>query len=433
MFSTARVLFAGDDPCIQTIHRLLELGGHSVSRSADVAEAARRIGAGEADVVVMAGGAVGSLEQLVEAQGDGAPPSFVAVAAALSHVQLRATLGGSVCDVVDPSWDERTILVAIERAARDGRLRREMAMLRARVGDAAQHALVGRSAAIARVRELIGRAAASRAPVLISGEAGTGKDVVARLVHDLSERAARPLITVRCAGTDTDALERELFGRAAGERGRARAGVLEEAHGGTLVLDDALALPADLRARLARASGSRTAPRVGATESIPVDARLVLIARTRALASSAQSTEDLLDRFNAMIIDVPPLRERRSDIPQLVQHFRQRLAVEQGRALPPLAADELLPLLGREWTGNVRELEQWVDRRALVAKADAPRENAEAPDIDPQATPVTLAELERRYILRVLALESGHQSRTAARLGIDRRTLYRKLKQYRSE
>ena len=433
MFSTARVLFAGDDPCIQTIHRLLELGGHSVSRSADVAEAARRIGAGEADVVVMAGGAVGSLEQLVEAQGDGAPPSFVAVAAALSHVQLRATLGGSVCDVVDPSWDERTILVAIERAARDGRLRREMAMLRARVGDAAQHALVGRSAAIARVRELIGRAAASRAPVLISGEAGTGKDVVARLVHDLSERAARPLITVRCAGTDTDALERELFGRAAGERGRARAGVLEEAHGGTLVLDDALALPADLRARLARASGSRTAPRVGATESIPVDARLVLIARTRALASSAQSTEDLLDRFNAMIIDVPPLRERRSDIPQLVQHFRQRLAVEQGRALPPLAADELLPLLGREWTGNVRELEQWVDRRALVAKADAPRENAEAPEIDPQATPVTLAELERRYILRVLALESGHQSRTAARLGIDRRTLYRKLKQYRSE
>ena len=433
MFSTARVLFAGDDPSFQTIHRLLELGGHSVSRSADVAEAARRIGAGEADVVVMAGGAVGSLEQLVEAQGDGAPPSFVAVAAALSHVQLRATLGGSVCDVVDPSWDERTILVAIERAARDGRLRREMAMLRARVGDAAQHALVGRSAAIARVRELIGRAAASRAPVLISGEAGTGKDVVARLVHDLSERAARPLITVRCAGTDTDALERELFGRAAGERGRARAGVLEEAHGGTLVLDDALALPADLRARLARASGSRTAPRVGATESIPVDARLVLIARTRALASSAQSTEDLLDRFNAMIIDVPPLRERRSDIPQLVQHFRQRLAVEQGRALPPLAADELLPLLGREWTGNVRELEQWVDRRALVAKADAPRENAEAPDIDPQATPVTLAELERRYILRVLALESGHQSRTAARLGIDRRTLYRKLKQYRSE
>ena len=165
-----------------------------------------------------------------------------------------------------------------------------------------------------------------------------------------------------------------------------------------------------------------------------MDARLVLVARKSGAESDAATIEDLFARFSAIVIDVPPLRERRSDIPQLVQHFRQRLAAEHGLELPPLSSDEMLPLLGREWTGNVRELEHWVERHALAARAERPRAEAGAlPGVDLGSSQVTLEQLERAYIMHVLALESGHQSRAAMRLGIDRRTLYRKLKQYRSE
>jgi DNA-binding NtrC family response regulator len=270
--------------------------------------------------------------------------------------------------------------------------------------------------------------------VLITGEPGTGKDVVAQLVHDLSDRASRPVVTVRCGGADPDALELELFGRVAGEGVRARAGLLEEARGGTIVLDDASALSGAMRGQLARMSATRATHRVGGSEPLRVDVRLVLTARSVAGDAEAGVIEDLLRRFNALVIEVPPLRERRSDIPQLVQHFRQRLATEQGLDLAPLPPDEMLPLLGREWSGNVRELEHFVERAALAARSDVPREvSSDGLALELGTSQATLEQLERAYILHVLELESGHQSRTAVRLGIDRRTLYRKLKQYRDE
>ena len=435
MHSIARVLVAGrDEPNLNTVHRLLESAGHAVSRTECPEDVVRRVGAGEADVVLLADDALAGLDRLIQAHGADASTSFVALSGTLSSSQASAALRAGVSDVVDPASTEPTLLAAVERAAREGQLRRELAILRARVSDAAQRALIGRSPAMVRVREIVGRAAASCAPVLVTGERGTGKDVVARLVHDLSERAARPLVTVRCAGADADALERELFGRAASDGARARAGLLEEARGGTIVLDDAHALSGALRAQLARVSATRTSRRVGGQEPIPVDVRLVLVARTSGAPADAASIEDLLARFNAIVVDVPPLRERRSDIPLLVQHFRQRLAEERGLELQPLSPDEMLPLPGREWTGNVRELEHWVERHALGARDEQPRaEPGALPGVDLRSSQATLEQLERAYIMHVLALESGHQSRTAQRLGIDRRTLYRKLKQYRSE
>jgi DNA-binding NtrC family response regulator len=242
------------------------------------------------------------------------------------------------------------------------------------------------------------------------------------------------MTTVRCAGADAASLEAELFGCVASEGRRARAGLLEQVRGGTLVLDDALTLPSGLRAVIASASVSRSTRRVGACEPQPVDVRLVLTARAPASDAQSGPVNELISRFGAMIIVVPPLRERRSDIPQLVQHFRQRLAEEQGRELPALASGEMLPLLGNEWPGNVRELEHWVERSALAAHVEHPRSHPTAlGEVDLGASQLTLEQLERAYILHVLAQEAGHQSRTSARLGIDRRTLYRKLKQYRDE
>jgi len=433
MLTMARVLVAGgDEPSLQTLQQLLESAGHRVSRAGAAEDAAKRIGAGEIDVVVIAQDALPMLERLVDAQCGSAPTSFVALGA-MSAAQTRDVLRAGVSDVVDPASSEHAMIVAVERAAREGELKRELAMLRARVGDAVRLALVGRSAAIGRVRELVGRAAASRAPVLITGESGVGKDVVARLVHDVSERASRPLVTVHCAVGNVAALEHELLGRAGVDGGRAHAGLLEETRGGTIVLDDAAALPAALQARLVRASAAHSAHRIGGSESVPVDARLVLTLRTDGTEADARAIDELRSRFNATVIDVPPLRDRRSDIPQLVQHFRQRQAAEHGLEVAPLSPDEMLPLLGRDWVGNVRELEHWVERNSLAARVEQPRTNAGAlPGVDLGASQVTLEQLERAYIFHVLGLESGHQSRTALRLGIDRRTLYRKLKQYRS-
>jgi len=432
MFATARVLLAGGEEAeLGRLRQTLESAGHAVSHAATLEDAMRRVLAEDFDVVVLAHGLERSLERLASARcGESAA---IVVMTQHSTVEcMRDVLRQGASDVVEACAEEYVLLAAVERAARDGQLRRELSMLRARMGDASQQALVGRSGGMARVRELIGRAAGSRVPVVIAGEAGTGKDVVARLVHDLSERASRPFTTVRCGETDHESLARELFGTTEG--GTSRAGLLERMHGGTVVIEDASSLSPALRARLSSVALTRLTQRLGSEDSVPVDVRIILVVRTGAGAESAANVVDaLLDAFNAMLIDVPPLRERRSDVPQLVHHFRRRLAAEQGNEPRPMSADDMLPLLGHEWTGNVRELEHWVERAALATRAAHPQGGAHLAGIEFGDAQATLEQLERAYILHVLAREGGHQSRTAERLGIDRRTLYRKLKQYRLE
>ena len=344
----------------------------------------------------------------------------------LAHEAMRA----GACDVVERTAGADVLLAAIERAAANGRNRRELAVLRARVGDEARRALVGQSPAMSLVRELVGRAAGSRRMVLVTGEAGTGKSTVARLVHELSDRAARPFVVARCEGVDAASLESELFGES-------REGLLETARGGTLVLDEAGTLPRALWTRVSAAIGERAVHRDDLSNGTAVDVRLVLTVRTSEHEGGPQSGA-LLDDRQMLPISLPPLRERRRDIPLLVQHFRERAA--QGRGTPSaIGAETMTPLLAHQWPGNVRELEHWVERIGLAAngkEGTAPRRavvgpGAEFASIDEAR--LTLDALERRYILHVLAQESGHQSRAADRLGIDRRTLYRKLKEYRDD
>ena len=456
MFTIARVLLAGgEEEGLRELRQALESAGHTVSHAATLEDAMKRVLANDFEVLVLTDGVEKSLGRLVSARC-GESAAIVAMMQRPTVDAVRDALRQGASDVVDASAEPYLLLAAVERAARDGQLRRELSMLRARLGEASQHALIGRSAAMAHVRELIGRAAGSRMPVVIAGEAGTGKDVVARLVHDLSERASRPYAMVRCSEVDQESLARELFGTTDG--GSSRAGLLERVRGGTVVLEDASSLSHALRAQLSRVGVTRLTQRVGGTDSLPADVRLILVVRRgavevqiprgqpvtiprlatarseSALARNDNSAvEELVNTFNAMLIDVPALRERRSDIPQLVHHFRRRLAQEQGADLRPMSADDMLPLLGREWTGNVRELEHWVERATLASRAEQAQSGAQLAGIEFGEAPATLEQLERAYILHVLAREGGHQSRTAERLGIDRRTLYRKLKQYRLE
>jgi two-component system nitrogen regulation response regulator NtrX len=355
---------------------------------------------------------------------------LLVVTSAFVHSRARDAVRHGARDVVARDAGGEAVLEAAERAAQDGRNRRELAALRARLGAEAGNALVGASPPMMMVRELIGRAAASHRTVLVTGEAGSGKSTVARLVHDLSERAARPFVTARCDTPGADDLEAELFGRA-------REGLLERARGGTFVLEEAGMLSRALYGRIAAMLTDRVVHGVGGARR-PVDVRLVLTMRT-APDEAAIDARDLLGDRNVLPIALPPLRERRRDIPLLVHHFRQQLA-PVGSVPAPLGPETVTPLLAHEWPGNVRELEHWVARIALAERATPPEGGSAHPVTAPgaefaafDAERLTLDALERRYIVHVLAQERGHQSRAADRLGIDRRTLYRKLKEYRDD
>lgn len=434
--SRVLVVDAGGPDAI-TRRQLLGTGGHETSQASSTDDALRELQRTGADVVLLDLDVTG-LHGLTSLAANSEGAQVVLLSGRDGMAQARDGLRLGAFDVVEREAGVDALLFAVDRAAREGIMRRELALLRARVGEAAQAALIGKSPAMDRVRELVGRAAATRMTLLVTGEAGTGKDIVARLVHDLSDRAARPYVSVRCGGVPADALEAELFGSNPDGDGPVRRGLFEEARGGTLVLEEVTEIPAALRARLARVLAERAVRRVGdGREVVPVDVRLVLVAREAVDASPVFTSDALLGRSHVLPIALPPLRERRSDIPQLVQHFRARLGRETGEALAPLAAEVVMPLLGQQWPGNVRELEHWVERVAYAPAGERVSGGAgvrSAPASDLAALDdarYTLEELERRYILHVLDQEEGHQSRAADRLGIDRRTLYRKLKHYR--
>jgi DNA-binding NtrC family response regulator len=429
MHSATRVLVIdADNARIPSLLELLAAAGYEGHHATCVESATEHLARAGTDVVLLSfdAGGLGALTRIAAA----APHAEVVLQSCASReIEAREGLRLGASDVT--VWERGTdvLLFALERAARDGRRRQELALLRARASEQAAGSLVGRSAPMLALRELVGRAAASRMTVLVTGEPGTGKDVVARLVHDLSDRAGRPFVALRCHQMQADAVEAELFG------GK-REGLLERVRGGTLVIDEARSMPRALRERLALVLADRLVDRGSPGSGAPVDVRLILTARTPA-DSRAPESHELLGEWNFVPISLPALRDRRSDIPLLVKHFRDRIARDTGTSLAALAPEEITPLLGHQWPGNVRELEHWVERMVYAAagheaaKATSTVPGSEFAQLD--TARLSLDALERKYILHVLAQEQGHQSRTAERLGIDRRTLYRKLKEYRDE
>jgi two-component system response regulator HydG len=427
---TRVLLVDGDGASATALLQLLGPAGYETSHAATLDAGVELLSRWGADVLLHSLD-TGGLAGVARLAGAAPEAELVLLAGAGQLPMAREGLRLGACDIVERARDLDSFLFALERASREGRLRREVATLRARVQAAAPESLVGRSASMMQVHELVGRAAASRVPVLVTGEAGTGKDVVARLVHDLSDRAGRPFLTVRCQGADPATLEMELFGRG-------RSGLFEAARGGTLVLDEVFSTAPQLRARIVAVMTDRVVIRDGADAPVPIDARVVLTAHTDASGPPLGGLDLVLGDHPFLSIALPPLRERRSDIPLLVRHFRGRAAGDTDVALPALAAETMSSLMGHQWPGNVRELEHWVERIAYAASGESPATatsrvgpGGELAHLD--AAHLTLEALERKYILHVLSQERGHQSRAAERLGIDRRTLYRKLKEYRDE
>jgi two-component system response regulator HydG len=294
-----------------------------------------------------------------------------------------------------------------------------------------------------RVLEMVARVAPSDATVLVQGESGTGKELIAKAIHHASPRADGPFVAVNCGALPEALLESELFGHVKGAFTgaiAAKRGLFEEAQGGTLFLDEIGEMPPSLQVKLLRALQEREIRRVGGTQAIGVDVRIVA-ATNRDLAQLVRDgrfRDDLYYRLNVVLVALPPLRERREDVPLLAAHFLARAAERRGRPLRLSAATEER-LAAYPWPGNVRELENALERASILAAGDTIAPGDLPPHIASGAGPGpvpalpaqrNLAEVERAHILQTLERCGWNHSRAADALGIGRTTLWRKLKEY---
>ena len=357
-----------------------------------------------------------------------------------------ATLRAGAFDFLQKPFQGEELGFAVERAAHHRQLREEVRRLRAEsagpVGE-----LLGESAAMRELHELLGRVAPGDATVLITGESGTGKELAARARHTQSRRSEGPFVALNCAAVPEGLLESELFGHARGaftDAKVARRGLFLEASGGTLFLDEIGDMPLGMQAKLLRALEERRVRPVGGNAEVPFDARIVAATHRdlETAVSERRFREDLYYRIHVVHIEMPPLRQRGSDVLLLAHTILARLAARQGkevRGLSPAVAERFLAY---DWPGNIRELQNCLERAVALARLDL----LTVEDLPPKLrdfTPshvlvastdasdlVTMEEVERRYVQRVMEAVSGNKTQAARILGFDRTTLYRKLEKH---
>ena len=309
--------------------------------------------------------------------------------------------------------------------------------------------LLGQSSSINQLRQSVERVAPTGSRVLITGPAGTGKEVVARLLHKYSKRAEGPFVVVNCAAMHPERMEAELFGVESGGEHDAKIGTFEQAHGGTLVLDEVADMPLETQGKIVRVLQEQTFERVGGGHRVEVDVR-VMATTNRDLQTeiaAGRFREDLFYRLNVVPLRLPPLRDRREDIPQLARYFMERSARNAGLASRPLGEDAIAALQAYDWPGNVRQLRNVMDWLLIMAPGDS-RDPVRADMLPPEIGTITPAVLrweksseimtlplrdarevfEREYLLAQVTRFAGNISRTAAFVGMERSALHRKLK-----
>lgn len=365
--------------------------------------------------------------------------AFANVEAALTAIQEGAY------DYVSKPLRLDELLLTIRRALAQLQLAQENRRFRETLTDRYTLSnIVGVSPAMIEVFKLVARVAPTRATVLITGESGTGKEVVARALHVNSARSAGPFVTIHCAGLAETLLESELFGHVRGAFTgaiSARRGLFEAGNGGTVFLDEIADISPSTQAKLLRVVEQQEVKPVGATDLIRVDARLVA-ATNKDLAAEVRAgrfREDLLYRLNVVHVELPPLRQRREDIPALAAYFLRRYAHESGKEISGIAPETMRLLEAYAWPGNVRELENVIERAvamssyAVLLPHDLPSHIAPAltaPLAEDAGPLLSLDELTRRHLARILSATGGNKKRTAEILGVDRKTLYRMLERY---
>jgi two-component system nitrogen regulation response regulator NtrX len=356
-----------------------------------------------------------------------------------------AAIREGAVDFIEKPFKADRLLHLVGRATETDRLRRENATLRQQVGPDDQ--LDGTSVAINTVRATLKRVAPTGSRVMINGPAGVGKEIAARMIHNWSPRAGAPFIVLSAAMMSPERVEEELFGSE--QAGVSRPGLLEQAHGGTIFLDEIADMPLTTQAKILRVLTDQSYTRVGGQRPVKVDVR-VLSATSRNLAdeiSAGRFREDLYYRLNVVPVRIPPLRERREDIPELVNHFLARFAAEKRIQTPELSKEAMAALQAHDWPGNVRQLRNIIERTLILTPGD--RVGCIEVDLLPpeiidsqgsaglggasmaiMGSPLREAResFEREYLKIQIRRFSGNISRTASFIGMERSALHRKLK-----
>jgi DNA-binding NtrC family response regulator len=482
---TATVLVVDDDPVQRRLlDAMLKRSGYEVAIAESGDEAMRRLSQTDLpapdaivlDLVMPGLDGMGVLAALRESGIE--TPVIVQTANGSIETVVTAMRAGAVDFVVKPVGAER-LQVSLKNALKLGALEHEIRHIKRRAaGQLGFRDLATKSPDMARVVRLAERAVKSNIPILVEGESGVGKEVLARAIQGSSDRRGKPFVTVNCGAIPHNLVESILFGHEKGAFTGAterHVGKFVEAHGGTLFLDEVGELPLDAQVKLLRAIQEGEVDPVGAKKSVRVDIRLISATNKSLLeqVKRGEFREDLYYRLNVFPITLPPLRQRREDIADLARGFLARFAAEEGKRLRGIAAEALALLSGYDWPGNVRQLENAMFRAVVLADGDeltiaefpqiaaqmdgfdvrippapaspirseghdeAPPRIIQMPVKDPNALELiagsdmrTLDELEREIIVFALAHYRGHMSEISRKLGIGRSTLYRKLKDY---
>jgi two-component system response regulator AtoC len=336
------------------------------------------------------------------------------------------------------------LAIAISRALEHLSLKRDVLRLRQTIGSGTPVGLIaGTSPAIKDTIELVERVAQSDATVLVTGESGTGKELVARALHEASERRTEPFVAINCAAMPAPLLESELFGHLRGAFTDAkvdRPGLFVQAGKGTLFLDEIAEMPLEMQAKLLRVLQERLVRPVGSDQEVPFEGRVIAATNRRLEHEVAEKRfrEDLFYRINVVSIPVPPLRARQGDVLALAQLFLTRSALRNHKNVVGISPPAARMLQAYDWPGNVRELENCMERAVALSRLDEITVEELPKKIQEHSTTklvlgetpcemITLAEMERRYVHRVLDLVNGNKTHAARVLGIDRRSLYRRL------
>lgn len=448
------VLVVDDDQAMrETLERGLVRAGYDVATVPTGNEALELLAARDFEVMVtdLHLGQMNGLE-LCERTFEIVPGLPVIVITAFGSLESAiGAIRAGAYDFVSKPIDVELIELAIARAVEFRRLSTDLQRLRHAV-DQFQGVgeLLGNSSAMRRIGDLVSRIRDSDLTVLITGESGSGKEVVARALHRTGRRAGGPFVAVNCAALPDQLLESELFGHVRGaftDAKSARTGLLLQATSGTLFLDEVGEMPLQLQPKLLRALQDRTVRPVGSDREVPFDARVVAATNKDLVAAVERGTfrEDLYYRLNVLEIELPPLRVRETDILLLAQHFLSEIAEQSGKGVRGLAPEAARKMLDYRWPGNVRELRNCVERAVALARFDQitvddlpERVRDFTPSRSPTSVPesdglVSLDEVERRHIARVLESVGGQRAAAAKVLGIDRKTLFRKLERWNQD
>ena len=448
-----RVLIVEDDPDMGSMLVLgLESRGYSASLRKTADEALTLLVSEDFDVVLTDLNMPGmSGIVLCERIVGNRPDVPVVVLTAFGSLETAtAAIRAGAYDFVTKPVEIDALKIVLDRAVDHRRLDEEVRRLRKVVaGLSGQGEVIGDSAVIKKVYALVDRVADSEASVLVTGESGSGKEVIARALHLRSRRKSGPFVAINCAAVPEALLESELFGHVKGaftDAKTTRVGLFIQASGGTLLLDEIGELPLGLQPKLLRALQERRVRPVGASEEVAFDARIVA-ATNRDLEVAIERgafREDLFYRINVIGIALPPLRKRGTDVLQLAQLFLTQFAARAEKKITGFTTQSARMLVNYSWAGNVRELQNCIERAVALSGFDQitpddlpDKISIYKPYLEPPPEPGTelldLEEVERRHILRVLAAVGGSRILAARALRVDRKTLYRKLERWAVE